>query len=41
MNRDMESVLRMSGGSAFQSRGAERLKALLPIVLRRAEGTMR
>ena len=30
-----------SGGSEFQSWGAERLKALLPIVLRRAEGTER
>ncbi len=29
------------GGSEFQSLGAERLKALLPIVTRRAEGTVR
>ena len=31
----------MSGGSEFQSWGAEWLKALLPMVLRRAEGTVR
>ena len=31
----------MSGGSEFQSWGAERLNALLPMVLRRAEGTER
>ena len=41
LNRDTESALRMAGGSAFQSRGAERLKALLPTVMRRAEGTVR
>lgn len=29
------------GGSEFQSRGAEQLKALLPIVVRRAEGTVK
>ena len=41
-NCDMDmSVLRMAGGNAFQSRGAERLKALLPMVERRAEGTVR
>ena len=34
-------MLQMSGGSEFQSWEAERLKALLPIVLRRAEGTER
>ena len=28
-----------SGGRAFQRRGAERLKALGPVVVRRAEGT--
>ena len=31
----------MSGGSEFQSRWAERLKALLPIMTRRAGGTER
>ncbi|KAI3361247.1 hypothetical protein L3Q82_012919, partial [Scortum barcoo] len=36
-----ESVLRRSGGSVFQSWGAEQLKALLPMVLRRAGGTVR
>ena len=40
LNCDMESV-RTAGGNAFQSRGAERLKALLPMVERRAEGTVR
>ena len=34
-------MLQMSRGSEFQSRGAERLKALLPIVLIRVEGTVR
>ena len=34
-------MLRMSGGSEFQRLGAERLKALPPMVLRRAEGTKR
>ena len=36
-----ESQFLMSGGSEFQSWGAERLKALLPMVLRRAGGTER
>ena len=31
----------MSGGSKFQSLGAERLKALLPMVVSRAERTVR
>ena len=31
----------MSGGSEFHNLGAEQLKALLPMVLRRAEGTER
>lgn len=35
------SILRISGGSAFQNRGAEQQKALLPMVLRQAEGTER
>ena len=34
-------MFRMSGGSEFQSLGAERLKALLPMVESRAEGTVR
>ena len=34
-------MLQMSGGSEFQSWGAERLKTLHPIVLRRAGGTER
>ncbi|KAK7918955.1 hypothetical protein WMY93_010239 [Mugilogobius chulae] len=34
-----ESVLRRSGGREFQSWGAERLKALPPMVTRRADGT--
>ena len=34
-------MLRISGGSEFQSLGAERLKALLPMVVSRAEGTER
>ncbi len=36
-----ESELRMSSGKEFQSRGAEQLKALPPMVLRRAGGTVR
>ena len=36
-----ESQFRRSGGREFQSWGAERLKALPPIVLRRARGTER
>ncbi|KAK7933384.1 hypothetical protein WMY93_004280 [Mugilogobius chulae] len=35
------SVLRRSGGRVFQSWGAERLNALLPMVTSRAEGTER
>lgn len=34
-------VFLISRGTAFQRRGAERLKALLPMVLRRARGTVR
>ena len=30
-----------SGGRLFQRRGAERLKALLPMVVRRAGGTVK
>ena len=41
MNRWRESIFRMSGGREFQSLGAERLKALLPMVVSRAEGTVR
>ena len=41
LNWGKSSVLRMSGGSEFQSLGAEQLKALLPMVLRRAGGTVR
>ena len=37
----MESMFRMSGGSEFQSLGAERLKARDPMVERRAGGMMR
>ena len=36
-----ESQFRRSGGKEFHSWGAERLKALPPIVLRRAGGTER
>lgn len=31
----------MSGGREVQSLGAEQLKAVLPMVLRRVEGTLR
>ena len=34
-----ESMFLSWGGSEFQRRGAERLNALLPMVVRRAEGT--
>ena len=36
-----ESIFLSWGGSEFQRRGAERLNALLPMVVRRAEGTDR
>ncbi len=36
-----ELELQMSSGKEFQSRGAEQLKALPPMVLRRAGGTVR
>ena len=39
--RDREVRFLRSGGREFQSWGAERLKALLPMVLRRAEVTVR
>lgn len=38
---ERESKLRMSGGREFQRRGAERLKALNPMVVKRARGTVR
>ncbi len=38
---DSELMFLMSGGREFQRRGAERLKALDPMVDRRAEGTVR
>jgi len=41
LNKGRESILRRSGGSEFQSWGAERLKALLPMVTSRAGGTVR
>ena len=34
-------MFRSWGGNEFQRRGAERLNALLPMVVRRAEGTDR
>jgi len=39
LNTGKDSELQMSEGREFQSVGAEREKALLPMVLRRAEGT--
>lgn len=39
LKRVNESIFLRSGGKEFQSRGAERLNALLPMVVRRAEGT--
>ena len=36
-----KSIFRMSGGKEFQSLGAEGLKALHPMVLRRAGDTVR
>ena len=36
-----ESISRMSGGREFQRRGAERLKALDPMVVKRAGGMLR
>ena len=41
LKMDRVAELRRSGGSEFQSWGAERLKALPPIELRRAVGTVR
>ena len=41
LNCESEVMFRMTGGREFQSLGAERLKALLPMVVRRAEGTDR
>ena len=36
-----ESIFLMSGGRLFQRRGAERLKARAPMVVKRAGGTVR
>lgn len=36
-----ESPFQMSGGKEFQSLGAEHLNALLPMVARQPEGTLR
>ena len=41
LNCESELIFLKSGGKEFQSWGAERLKALLPMVLRRAVGTAR
>ena len=41
LKRDREVRFQRSGGREFQSWGAEHLKALLPVVLRQAEGTVR
>lgn len=41
LKRENELIFLRSGGKEFQSRGAEQLKALPPIVIRRAEGTER
>lgn len=41
LKREMESVLRKSEGSEFQSRGVEQLNALLSTVVRWAEETVR
>ena len=38
---ESESMFLMLGGREFQRRGAERLKALAPMVVRRAGGTVR
>lgn len=38
---ESESMFLSEGGREFQRRGAERLKALLPMVVRRAGGTDR
>ena len=40
MKVESESILRMSCGREFQRWGAEWLKALDPMVVRRAEGTV-
>ena len=41
LKAETESIFLMSGGREFQRRGAERLKALDPMVDRRAGGTVR
>lgn len=41
LKRENELIFLRSGGREFQSRGAVQLKALPPIVIRRAEGTER
>ena len=41
LKMDRVAEFRRSGGSEFQSWGAEQLKALPPMVLRRAGGTVR
>lgn len=39
LKREKVEIFLKSGGREFQSRGAEQLKALLPMVTRRGEGT--
>lgn len=41
MNREREVVFWRSGGREFQTRGAERMNARLPVVVRRTEGKER
>ena len=41
LNEDMETIFLIFGGSEFQRRGAEQLKALDPMVTRLAVGTTR